>query len=164
MSYENFEKNIIFLKSHEKLIGNFKLKYSENLIVIDFKDKDNRLRMNIQYGFVLTGLYYDYGFTRRLIKDFEGLTLFLAILQAFLKNQIATKEEISLNDELLLLENTIRRAEYSKQQVLEIISYDHEFNKGKPPVYSKDVIGTINKIEAQRLVIYLNKFLSKALF
>jgi len=53
MSYENFEKNIIFLKSHEKLIGNFKLKYSENLIVIDFKDKDNRLRMNIQYGFVL---------------------------------------------------------------------------------------------------------------
>ncbi|MEM4134722.1 MAG: hypothetical protein QXV73_05940 [Candidatus Micrarchaeia archaeon] len=155
-----FQKQDIILSVRKEEFDSFVLEYAEVMTLISYKDENHRDHITTQYGYKFIKLEC----SPTIIiwgNDFMTLSKFVAILQSFLKGLIPTKEEIYLTEGV-----HIRRREYNKQQYLEILSIQYDYDPIEGPEKTKvekQVIARIDKIETQQLLIYLNKIISKIL-
>jgi hypothetical protein len=156
-----FQKQDIILSFRKEEFDSFVLEYAEVMRLISYEDDNKKSHTTTQHGYIILRLACP---IKTIIKnDFITLSKFVAILQSFLKGLIPTKEEIYLTTGV-----HIRRREYNKQQYLEILSiqYPNDYDPIKGPEKTKvekEVLAMVDKIEAQHLLIYLNKIISKIL-
>ncbi len=154
-----FQKQDTILSFRKEEFDSFVLEYAEVMRLISYKDDNQKDHITTQHGYIILSLACS---IKTIIKnDFMTLSKFVAVLQSFLKGLIPSKEEIYLTEGV-----HIRRREYNKQQYLEILSIQYDFDPIEGPEKTKvekEVIATVDKIEAQHLLIYLNKIISKIL-